>query len=237
MPGTQATIGAGEMIVFGGAGVNTSLWAGGNRAVTILTDGRMLVGDGRLHPAKVAVYSDNSFVAVTGISSGSGSGVSGSSGSTSGASSAAGIRGSNTSGGWAGYFNGPVAIIGGCQGCTTAVSDRALKANISAVDPRSVLDKLAALPVQAWNYKGDKPSVRHVGPMAQDFRSAFNLGADDKHIDMIDANGVTMAAIQGLYQQNQELAAEVRQLRAQMAQQQAQLNKVRRAVRRRAGNR
>lgn len=81
-------------------------------------------------------------------------------------------------------------------------------------------------------------ATRHIGPMVQDFRAAFQLGADDKHIDLIDANGVTMAAIQGLYQQSQELAAEVRQLRAQMTQQQAQLNQVKRTVRgRRAARR
>jgi hypothetical protein len=164
--------------------------------------------------------------------SGTGAGVWGKSSSLT--DQTAGVVGINTSGGWSGFFFGPVKVVGGCDGCTAAPSDRALKANITAVNPRSVLDRLAALPIGEWSYKSDEPSTRHLGPMAQDFRAAFQLGADDKHIDLIDANGVTMAAIQGLYQQNQELAAEVRQLRAQMARQQAQLNQVRRAVRGRA---
>jgi hypothetical protein len=131
--------------------------------------------------------------------------------------------------------------IGGCQGCTTAVSDRSLKANIAAVNPRSVLDRLAALPIREWNYKSDEPSVRHVGPMAQDFRAAFDLGADDKHIDMIDANGVTMASIQALYQLMRERDKQVQQMMQQKDRQiqqlQAQLNQVRRAVGRRAAKR
>jgi hypothetical protein len=34
--------------------------------------------------------------------------------------------------------------------------------------------------------------------MAQDFHAAFGLGPDDKHISSVDADGVALAAIQGL---------------------------------------
>jgi cell division protein FtsB len=34
--------------------------------------------------------------------------------------------------------------------------------------------------------------------MAQDFHAAFGLGADDKHIATVGADGVALAAIQGL---------------------------------------
>ena len=113
-------------------------------------------------------------------------------------------------------------------GAINPPSDRAAKANFAAVNPRAILDKLAAIPVQTWNYKGEEGKVRHIGPVAQDFSAAFNLGADDKHISTVDADGVAMAAIQGLYQQNQELTNEVRQLRTQLLRQQAQLNQLRR---------
>jgi hypothetical protein len=163
-------------------------------------------------------------------------------------SSGVGVYGASTSN-FAGKFDGNVQVngtlvVGACTGCGIS-SDQNLKANFSSINPRSVLDRLASIPIKSWNYKADEPSVRHLGPMAQDFRAAFNLGADDKHIDMVDANGVTMASIQALYQvmlekdrQNEQLAGEVRQLRAQMRAQQAQLDQVRRAVRRgRAGKR
>jgi len=44
--------------------------------------------------------------------------------------------------------------------------------------------------------------------MAQDFYAAFGLGGDDKQISTVDTDGVALAAIQGLYQLNQELEAE-----------------------------
>jgi hypothetical protein len=59
--------------------------------------------------------------------------------------------------------------------------------------------------------------VRHIGPMAQDFYAAFQVGADDTHITTIDENGVALAAIKGLYQQNQELKAQIEALQNQAA--------------------
>ncbi len=39
-----------------------------------------------------------------------------------------------------------------------------------------------------------------MGPMAQDFHAAFGLGEDERYISSVDADGVALAAIQGLYQ-------------------------------------
>jgi len=95
-------------------------------------------------------------------------------------------------------------------------SDRNLKENFAAVSPREVLDKVTALPISRWNFKGDA-ATPHVGPMAQDFRAAFALGADDKHIATVDADGVALAAIQGLNQKLEERLrtkdAEIQELR------------------------
>lgn len=79
----------------------------------------------------------------------------------------------------------------------TPTSDRNAKENFAAVDPAAVLAKVAALPLSAWNYKAD-PATRHIGPMAQDFHAVFGVGPDDKHIATVDADGVALAAIQGL---------------------------------------
>jgi hypothetical protein len=77
-------------------------------------------------------------------------------------------------------------------------SDRNAKDNLSPVDPMKILDKVAGLSVTEWNYKND-PSKRYVGPMAQDFHTAFGLGgSDEKTISVVNAQGVTLAAIQGL---------------------------------------
>ncbi len=85
------------------------------------------------------------------------------------------------------------------SGTWSSASDRNLKENIRPLDPREVLNRLAQMPVAEWNYKSQPASIRHVGPMAQDFRAAFGLGDSDRHISTTDADGVALAAIQGLY--------------------------------------
>jgi hypothetical protein len=97
-------------------------------------------------------------------------------------------------------------------------SDRNAKENFADVDPRAVLAKLAQLPLHTWNYRGEDARVKHLGPVAQDFSAAFHVGADDKHIATVDADGVALAAIQGLYRMVQEKDAELAQLKAQLDQ-------------------
>jgi hypothetical protein len=107
----------------------------------------------------------------------------------------------------------------------TPTSDRNAKENFARVNPREVLDKVAALPVVRWNYKA-APGLSHIGPVAQDFHAAFGLnGDDDKHIATVDADGVALAAIQGLNQKVEEQAAalktkdtEMKELRQSMAE-------------------
>lgn len=79
-----------------------------------------------------------------------------------------------------------------------------------------ILERLVALPINLWTYDFDDPSVRHLGPMAQDFAAAFGLGDSDRMIDLIDANGVTMVAIQALYRRLTALEAEVADLRRRL---------------------
>jgi hypothetical protein len=80
------------------------------------------------------------------------------------------------------------------------------------VNGHEILAKLAALPVSTWNYIGDDPSVRHLGPMAQDFKAAFGLGDSDRTIDMVDANGVLVVALQALHRQVLALTDRVAEL-------------------------
>ena len=94
-------------------------------------------------------------------------------------------------------------------------SDRNKKENFTPVDTRAVLEKLAALPLTTWNYKTEQPSTKHLGPMAQDFRAAFGLGNDEKGIGTVDADGVALAAIQGL---NQKLMEELKRRDAENAE-------------------
>ncbi|MER3554204.1 MAG: hypothetical protein C4331_07610 [Meiothermus sp.] len=97
------------------------------------------------------------------------------------------------------------------------ISDKSLKTGFTLVDPANILAKVSKLPLSVWSYKTDPASVRHIGPMAQDFHTAFGLnGADDQHIAIVDQGGVALAAIQGLYQENQQLLRENRALKARL---------------------
>ncbi|NJP04919.1 MAG: hypothetical protein HC837_04455, partial [Chloroflexaceae bacterium] len=90
-----------------------------------------------------------------------------------------------------------IAAGGGSWNCT---SDRNAKANITPVDPQAVLNLVAQMPIVTWNYLSQADSIRHMGPMAQDFHAAFGLGENNTSISMVDADGVALAAIQGLHQ-------------------------------------
>jgi hypothetical protein len=102
-------------------------------------------------------------------------------------------------------------------GVWTNDSDQAAKENFAHVDGQQVLARLAEMPIQTWNYKAEDPAVRRMGPTAQDFYAAFGLGADDRHIATIDADGVALAAIQALYERTQALEAENVALQGQLA--------------------
>ena len=104
-------------------------------------------------------------------------------------------------------------------------SDRHAKEGFAAINPRAVLDKVAALPISQWQFKGDG-KVSHLGPMAQDFHAAFGLGQDDKHIATVDEEGVALAAIQGLHQVMQEKDAEIHDLKQSVAELKAMVEQI-----------
>jgi hypothetical protein len=100
------------------------------------------------------------------------------------------------------------------------LSDRTKKAGFAPVDVEAVLAKVAALPLTTWHYTNDAAATPHLGPMAQDFHAAFGLGGDDKTITTVDADGVALAAIQGLHHRTTALAAENAVIREELARQQ-----------------
>jgi hypothetical protein len=101
------------------------------------------------------------------------------------------------------------------NGALHAASDRNKKENFEPVDSRDVLEKVAELPMSTWSYKREDGGYRHMGPMGQDFRTAFGLGSDEKHITTVDADGVALAAIQGLYEVVEEKDAQIAALKAE----------------------
>nr|WP_246172679.1 tail fiber domain-containing protein [Marinicella rhabdoformis] len=84
------------------------------------------------------------------------------------------------------------------QGALTQNSDVNTKENIQLVNTSEVLNKVMSLPISVWNYKFDDDSVKHLGPMAQDFFEQFNLGHTETKIATIDTSGVALASIKEL---------------------------------------
>ena len=108
-------------------------------------------------------------------------------------------------------------------GAWSSISDRNVKENFTPAGAADILARVATLSVSTWNYKTQTAEIRHIGPTAQDFYAAFGLGEDEQFISTVDADGVALAAIQGLYQLAQEQGAQINQLQADNARLEAQL--------------
>ena len=114
------------------------------------------------------------------------------------------------------------------------MSDRNAKEAFEPVNPGDILEKVAALPLSTWKYKTQDAGVRHIGPMAQDFKAAFAVGESDIGITSVDADGVALAAIQGLNQKvensAQRAAAGMLALQAENAELKARLDRLERRL-------
>jgi trimeric autotransporter adhesin len=105
------------------------------------------------------------------------------------------------------------------SGVFNCTSSRATKENFNAVKGEDVLLKLRGIPVSTWNYISEGRNVRHMGPMAEDFFKAFQLGTGNTSIGVQDLAGVSLAGINALDQRTLELQskmAEVETLRLQV---------------------
>ena len=132
------------------------------------------------------------------------------------------------------YFDGAVtsaATFSSSGNLTIAgtyfpTSDKDAKENFRKLDPAEILAKVLAMPVTRWNYK-TSPATQHIGPVAQDFHAAFGVGVDNRHISTTDADGVALAAIQGL---DAKVAEENRKLRAENEALRERLGRLEKAV-------
>ena len=132
------------------------------------------------------------------------------------ASNGANTFSARASGGFRLYTNnaGAGARLLPNEGSWSSLSDRNAKEDIAPIDSRAILDRLTGVPMQTWRYRNSP--IRHIGPMAQDFAAAFQVGEDDRHISAVDADGVALAAVQALYRIVQEKDTELAALRARL---------------------
>ena len=141
------------------------------------------------------------------------------------------------------FFTGPGTA--GAQlapGATawTVLSDRNAKKNFQVVNTEAVLERLAAIPIQRWNYQWEQDTdVPNIGPMAQDFKAAFYPGRDVKGISTLEFDGVELAAIQGLNQKledrSKELEARSQRLEAENAELKTRLERLEQLITEKTG--
>ena len=113
-----------------------------------------------------------------------------------------------------------IIVVGGSGGAAslsnggtwTNASSRSYKENFNAVNGLDVLSRLVKMPIMTWDYKGSSEGL-HMGPVAEDFKATFGLAGDGKSISTVDADGIALAAIQGL---NAKLESENAAQRAQL---------------------
>ncbi len=92
--------------------------------------------------------------------------------------------------------------------------DKNMKENFEPVDGESVLDKISSIPITKWNYKKTDPNEKYVGPVSQDFYSAFHLnGSDSLGINSISIDGINMAGVKALEKRTKELRSEIEELK------------------------
>lgn len=98
-------------------------------------------------------------------------------------------------------WEGIGSLVGSGVGAYAALSSKKLKHKKEKVDEEVVLKGLKKLPVEKWDYKpGIADEKTHIGAYAEDFKDTFGVG-DGKTINLVDAIGVNMLAIQGLSKQ------------------------------------
>ncbi|MBO2007726.1 tail fiber domain-containing protein [Hymenobacter negativus] len=119
----------------------------------------------------------------------------------------------------------------------STLSDSTRKERVVLADGNRFLERIGRMRLGSWNYKGQSPdTMRHYGPMAQDFYAAFGhdgVGSvgEKTTINQADFDGVNLIAIQALYRQVQELKAANSRLAQQLQQLQAAPAAPRRAAR------
>jgi len=110
--------------------------------------------------------------------------------------------------------------------------DRNLKENFEVIDDEWILNQIRSMPITKWNYKKGNTKAKYIGPVAQDFYKAFQLGGTDSlGINTLCIEGVSIAGVKALekrtsemkvtmqkiIEQNEKLISENEKLREQLS--------------------
>jgi hypothetical protein len=105
-------------------------------------------------------------------------------------------------------------------GTWTNGSSRDFKDNFAALDGTRLLSSIWSMPIESWTYRNS--TERHIGPVAEDFVAAFDVGAvrdsdglrDDHYLAASDVAGVALAGVKELVERNRLLEQRVAELEA-----------------------
>lgn len=124
-----------------------------------------------------------------------------------------------------GEFDNNLVRINGVFEATGGVGNGSsveLKENFREISPDEILEKLATLRITQWNYLS-QPEVNHIGPTSEEFNATFGLTGSQKIISTLDVDGITIAAIQALKSENQQLRQNLRSLEEKLSRLESQI--------------
>jgi hypothetical protein len=111
------------------------------------------------------------------------------------------------------------------------ISDVNRKMNFLRITGDDILLRIRQLPVSTWQYRDEADrTVRHIGPMAQDWHRAFGFSSDDKTINMSDFDGVNLAAIQALERRTTSLQQQLSERDRRIGELEARLERLEKLV-------
>jgi hypothetical protein len=202
---TQAR-GEGRALKFDAAGLGRNLPGAG------ATSTQLAIGSGSSAVGNAAAPAANARADASSVMAGYGTGVGA---TTAGANLYANLYGAKMQTDAAKW--GGLGTLAG-MGAYALLSSKKAKTKSGAVDPEKVAEKVKTLPVDRWRYKTEASpdQAEHVGPYAEDFAKRFGVG-DGKTISIIDAVGVTLAAVKGLAQKVDRIESGARAARRGVA--------------------
>jgi hypothetical protein len=98
------------------------------------------------------------------------------------------------------------------SGSWSTLSDSTLKENITLPDVDQIAQKAKHIKVYSWNYIAQNDSIRHIGPMAQDFYAAFGLGENEATISSVDFDGINLLLLKTLIEKEELLTGKINEM-------------------------
>lgn len=107
-------------------------------------------------------------------------------------------------------------------GTWTNASSRSFKDNFTSYNREDLFRKISSMPLEFWQYRNS--DERHIGPMAEDFSAAFDVGIiretdgqrENQYLAAGDVAGVALAGVKELIQLVNELKEENQELKSRI---------------------